>query len=168
MNVSVIPAAKMLPASTLRVATNVPANRDLLAILSLPAQTLMNARLRVILADRMLFVGIQILALSASVLQGLVETEMLPAKLQKSEHSVNPILTVRIMLFARKANVSVDQASPLLELSALMLTNVEALRAFVVQMLSVEIHLEASHVHVLHLSLAARPASPAQVHKEAP
>ena len=168
MNVSATPAARMLPVSTPKEATNVPANKDLLAILSLPARTQTNARHRVILADLMLFVEIQILALSASVLQGLVETEMLTAKLQKSEHSVNPILTVQIMLFARKANVSVDQASPPLELSALMLTNVEALRAFVVQMLSVEIHLEASHVPVSHLSLAARPASPAQVHKEAP
>jgi len=162
MNVSATPAARTLPVLTPKEATNVPANKDLLATLSLPARTLTNARLRAILVDPMLFVEIQILALSASVLQGSVETEMLLVKLQKSEHSANPILTVRIMLSARKANVSVDQASPPLELSALMLTNVEPLQAFVVQMLSVEIHLEASHVPVLHLSLAARPASPAQ------
>ena len=111
----------------------------------------------------MLFVEIQTQALSANVPQGLVETEMLLAKLLKSELFANPILTAQTMLFVKKENVSVELASPLQALSVLMLTNAEQLRVFVEQMLSVETPSVASHVPVSHLLWVVHQVYRAQV-----
>jgi len=110
----------------------------------------------------MLFVGIQTRALSANVPQGSVETEMLLAKLPKSELSANLILTVPTMLFVKKANVSVDLASPPLALSVLMLTNAAQLRVFVEQTLSAGIPSVASHAPASHLLWVVHQVFPAQ------
>ena len=163
MNVSATPVARMLPVSTPKGATSVAVSKGSPEILSLLVRTQTNARLRATHVDPLLFVEIQIRALSANVPRGLVETEMLPAKLQKFGLFVNPISTVRTTLSARRENVSVEQASQLLELSVLMLTNVEALQESAVQMLSAEIHSEASPAHASHLSSAVLPAFPVQV-----
>ena len=67
MNVSATPVARMLMVSTPKAAINLLANKVSLEILSLFAQTQTNAWLRAILVDPMLFVEIQIQALSVNV-----------------------------------------------------------------------------------------------------
>ena len=117
MNVFATPVGRTLPVSTPREATNVLASKDLLETPSRLALTLMNALLRGIPVDPTLFAEIQTLGLFVSVPLDLVETEMLPVKLQKSELSVNPTSTAQTTLSVKTGNVSVDQDLLLLALS---------------------------------------------------
>ena len=118
-------------AQTRKAATNATVDKASPEIPSLPAQTLTNARHTQMFAERTRFVRTPTPDSVANVRQGSVGTQTQRVRQLKFAPFANQTLTAPTMPSVRTENACVDRASRLLAPSALMLTSVAPIRAFV-------------------------------------
>ena len=118
-------------AQTRKAATNATVDKASPEIPSPPARTLTNARPTQMFAERTRSVRTPTPDSVANVRQGSVGTQTQRVRQQKFAPFANQTLTAPTMPSVRTENVCVDRASRLLAPSALMLTSVAPIRAFV-------------------------------------
>ena len=118
-------------AQTRKAATNATVDKASPEIPSPPAQTLTNARPTQMFAERTRSVRTPTLDSVANARQGSVGTQTQRARQPKFAPFANQTLTAPTMPSVRTENACVDRASRLLAPSALMLTSVAPIRAFV-------------------------------------
>ena len=118
-------------AQTRKAATNATVDKASPEIPSLPAQTLTNARPTQMFAERTRSVRTPTLDSVANARQGSVGMQTQRVRQLKFAPFANQTLTAPTMPSVRTENACVDRASRLLAPSALMLTSVAPIRAFV-------------------------------------
>ena len=118
-------------AQTRKAATNATVDKASPEIPSLPARTLTNARPTQMFAERTRSVRTPTLDSVANARQGSVGTQTQRVRQLKFAPFANQTLTAPTMPSVRTENACVDRASRLLAPSALMLTSVAPIQAFV-------------------------------------